>query len=151
LSDLLVSRGFSDSGELRHHGIALFLKPPGIPRQRIDLAQVIQHRAANSVVGESPELQVARWIESVDSLDETNRAGRDQVVELDVRATPMQAPREEFDLWHVIENECFAMGFGHHGEILVREGGRLRGGPLGRLGFRRAVQASDAVDPDLRD
>ena len=91
------------------------------------------------MLSESLEFKVARRIEAVHSLDETDRTGRDQIVELDLRATPMQAPGEQFDLRNVGENQLFAIGCGQHGEIVPDPDGR----PL----MRRPLRWSPASAP----
>ena len=96
------------------------------------------------------------WAETVNGLDQPNRAGGDKIFEFDLWASPMQTAREKLHLWHVGEDQFFANGCGDHGEIPFDSKWRPPiWRPLGGLGFglieARWTRPSDTLYADLGD
>ncbi len=123
----------------RCDGVTTFLELADRAGQRVELAEVVEHCAADAVFGEGFQLAVAGGIEAVHGADEADGAGGDEVVEFDLRAAPMEFAGEQLHLGKMIEDELIAVS---HGGI-----GRL----CGHLLLGGAVQAVDALDPDLGD
>lgn len=120
-------------------GVATLLELADRAGKRVELAEIVEHCAANAVLGEGLQLEVAGGVEAVDGADEADGTGGDEVVEFDLRAAPMDFAGEQFHLGKMIDDELIAVC---HGRI-----GRLRG----HLLLGGAVQAVDALDADLGD
>lgn len=123
----------------RCDGVTTLLELTDGAGKRVELAEIVEHCAADAVFGEGLQFAVAGGIEAVHGADEADGAGGDQVVEFDLRAAPMEFAGEQFHLGKMIEDKLIAVG---HDRI-----GRLRG----HLLLGGAVKAVDALDPDLGD
>jgi len=102
--NLIQRRNYPFTGELGDCSLALLLKATEIPRQRIDLPEVVEPRTTNPMFGDGLEKIAARLIVTVHGLDEADGSGLNQIVQFDLRTPPMKAARQEFILRQMIED-----------------------------------------------
>jgi hypothetical protein len=113
-----VAHGLPSSRTLVNGDIPQFLKATHAPGQRIDLAKKVQQRAINPMLSECLELEIPARIKPINGLNQTDGAGLNKVIKINLRATPVQAPREQLDLRHVVENEHLAVKYRSHLDLL---------------------------------
>lgn len=109
---------FTAEREGLQYRVAPFLEATNLAREWVNLAEVVQHRAEDPVFGERPEFAPAPRIEAVDCLDQSNGAGGNEVVEFDLRATPVKPAGEQIHLLEMTEDEVIA---GLHGGLPRRK------------------------------
>lgn len=89
-------------------GVSLANKAPNCTWQWIEIPEVIEHCAADTVFGESLQFDVSAAVIPICSFDQTGNAGGNEIFEKDTgRTPPMQTSCKHLYLRHVIENGLF--------------------------------------------
>ena len=106
--------GFRGATQLPFNSSSLVLampdKLPYGPRQMIEAAQIVEHRPSDAVLGQSLKLAAALRSKSIHGLNQSDDAGRDQIVQLDLmRTSPMEAGGQEPNLRQVAEDDLFTV------------------------------------------
>ena len=95
--------------QVRDGSIAVAGESPDGPGQRIEAAEIIEHRATDSVACERLEFDVSAAIIPIGGFDQAGDACRYKIVEKDAgRAAPVKLPGEHSDLRQMIEDGLFA-------------------------------------------
>ena len=62
------------------------------PRQRIELAEVVENRSPDTVIGQCSEQALALRLKAINGMDESKDAGLEEVVKLDLLVTAIVRP-----------------------------------------------------------
>ena len=110
------------------------------------VAQFIEHGAVNAVFGVGVELDSKVRPELAESLHESERAGRNELIELYAgRKAFLEALREKADFLAVVGNDGLLIG---SGKIFPGSGSGFKGVP-GGVASEEAGEGGDAHDGDL--
>lgn len=79
------------------------------------MAEIVEEGSVDAVLGEGLQLEIPGGIEAVHGLDQADGADGDEVVEFDLRTTPMESAGEQLHLGKMIEDDLIAIGHGGKG------------------------------------
>jgi hypothetical protein len=86
-------------------------KPANGPRQRIKLAEVVENRSPDAVIGQCFEQALAVWLKPINGLNEAEDAGLKEVVELNLAMTAnLRSSGKQAHQRQMLEDQLLAEG-----------------------------------------
>ena len=129
-------------GEFARGGFHLFVAAAHVARGPIELAQAVENRALDAVLGVAREGNLFFGIEFAGGVEQAEDSGVNQIVDIDVdRQVFVDANGDGFDEGQVLQHHAVAAG--HLGVLLGRllGSGQFRGGLSFGAGVQRGAHA----------